>query len=290
MSLLRPLGFLLIILIIGFIISHSHLNLTSFQNLNLSAIKNGGSNLAENIQQKIEENLPPPLRGGLLNTPAPEALSTAGIIAETNVERKDNGNLASLKENAKLDAAALAKVKDMFAKQYFEHTSPSGITLGDLDKAAGYSYVTIGENLALGNFASNQELLQAWMNSPGHRANILNTHFTEMGAAAMIGTYQGHSVWMAVQEFGKPLSACSLPDPNLEATIESLKTDLDNKATAIEEKKKEIDNTYPKSGNTYNAEVDEYNQMIADYNTEVAKLRADISIYNQEVRAYNACS
>lgn len=107
-------------------------------------------------------------------------LTAAGIIEQTNAQRGDFGQSA-LKENEQLNQAALAKVKDMFAGQYFEHISPLGKGPADLAKAAGYLYVSIGENLALGNYKDDAALVEAWMNSPGHRANILDPRFTEIG-------------------------------------------------------------------------------------------------------------
>ncbi len=283
MNFLRPLGFLSLIVLVGFFLQHYHFNFTDF--------KNTTSALEQKVQQKVEENLPPPLRGGSSITPPQSGtISRSGIIATTNKERAKNGGFSALTENAKLDAAAAAKVTDMFANQYFEHTSPSGKGPADLANAQGYSYILIGENLALGNFTDNQDLLTAWMNSPGHRANILNNRFIEMGAAATMGMYEGRKVWLAVQEFGLPLSSCPSINSNLEARIQIMKNDLDIKVAALQAKKKDIDNTYPKSGDTYNQKAAEYNQMIADYNAEVKETRTDIDTYNKGVKAFNNCA
>ena len=246
--------------------------------------------MGQKIEETVQENLPPPLRGGGSASPKVGSITVSGIISTTNKERKDNGNLKALTENAKLDMAAEAKVKDMFAKQYFEHISPSGTGPGDLAKGEGYEYILIGENLALGNFSDNQDLLTAWMNSPGHRANILNTRFSEMGAAAEIGEYEGQKVWLAVQEFGLPLSSCPAVDPNLATKIEGMKNDIDAKEEALQAKKKEIENTSPKSGPEYNSKVEEYNQMVADYNAEVKEIKLNIDIYNKEVKDFNNCA
>ena len=62
--------------------------------------------------------------------------------------------MSALKENEKLDQAALAKANDMFLKQYFEHVSPTGVGPGDLAQNYGYDYIIVGENLILGNFSS----------------------------------------------------------------------------------------------------------------------------------------
>jgi hypothetical protein len=207
----------------------------------------------------------------------------------TNKERALNGDLPALSENAKLDAAAKAKVEDMFQKQYFEHISPSGKGPSDLAKEVNYEYALIGENLALGDFKNNQALLDAWMKSPGHRANILNKKFTEMGAAAEQGIYNGEKTWLAVQEFGEPLSNCPAVDVTLRSQIDTDKNDLDAKAKALDQKKAEIDSTYPKYGDAYNSQVSEYNSMLAAYNAEVNQVKAEVDRYNAEVRAYNTC-
>ena len=63
--------------------------------------------------------------------------------------------------------------------------------------------------------------MTAWMNSPGHRANILNPHFQEIGVAVGKGMYEGHETWIAVQSFGMPLSACPASDANLKIKIDA---------------------------------------------------------------------
>ena len=85
------------------------------------------------------------------------------LNADTNAERKAVASLPALKENAELDKSAAAKVADLFAKQYFEHESPDGKGPSDLALAAGYKYAIIGENLAEGNFESDQAVMDAWL-------------------------------------------------------------------------------------------------------------------------------
>ena len=110
-------------------------------------------------------------------------LTKAQVIEITNERRKENGGLAALKENLRLDVSAEKKLEDMFAKQYFEHLSPDNVGVKDLAKNAGYEYILIGENLAMGDFNNDSALLDAWMASPGHRENILNKNYTEIGVA-----------------------------------------------------------------------------------------------------------
>lgn len=106
-------------------------------------------------------------------------ISVQALLDGTNTQRLDNG-LTGLKLNTQLTAAAQAKAADMVANNYWAHTSPSGKTPWTFIDAAGYSYSTAGENLAYG-FSTSSETITGWMNSPGHRANILNTSYVDVG-------------------------------------------------------------------------------------------------------------
>ncbi len=235
---------------------------------------------------KKEVLTPSPLNvGGQENT---VVFTKEKIIANTNIQRYNNGGLLPVIENAKLDAAAKAKAEDMFKKQYFEHVSPSGVDPGSLVKSFGYDYIVEGENLILGNFASEQEIVQDWMNSPGHRANILNNRVTEIGVAIIKGTYEGRTVWIGVQEFGLPLAACQQPDYSLKNQIDSNKTRLDTMATDLDSKRAEIDGTNQRSPK-YNQLIDEYNQMVKDYNDLVQETKNLIVNYNNQINTFNQC-
>ena len=164
--------------------------------------------VVQDIKQDI--STPPPLISKLINPGT--HLTDAGVIEWTNTNRAQNGQLPALKENTLLDQAAELKLQDMFKQQYFEHVNPQGVGPGDLAKKVGYNFIAEGENLALGNFGNDQSLVTAWMNSPGHRANILNVHYTEIGVAVGQGSYQGQTTWLAVQEFGRPASSCPSVD------------------------------------------------------------------------------
>jgi uncharacterized protein YkwD len=215
-------------------------------------------------------------------------LTQTGIIAQTNHERTARG-LPALSENQKLDAAATVKVNDMFAKQYFEHISPSGVGPDGLAERVGYAYIIVGENLALGNFADDQALLNAWMNSPGHRANILNARFEEIGAAVKQGMFEGREVWLAVQEFGRPRSSCPSIDPSLKQMIQNSKAQIESLQTSMDALRQEIDAMEPKWGNAYNQKVDEYNALIPSYNQLIEATKMLIDRYNNQVRLFNNC-
>jgi len=122
------------------------------------------------------------------NTPSsiPTAVPTAtpnpvpsGILGYINQARAQNG-LVQLTYSSELNSAAKAKSQDMYEKNYFSHTSPDGRSDFDFIKAAGYIYRFAGSNIAKGNF-TEKSVFDAWMNSPGHRANILDARAREFG-------------------------------------------------------------------------------------------------------------
>ena len=242
----------------------------------------------ENVVNEFKKEIlaPAPLNvGGEKNE---VVLTKAKIIAQTNIQRYDNGTLPPLIENTKLDLAAMAKAQDMFKNQYFEHVSPSGVNPGDLVKGFGYDYIVTGENLILGNFKSEAELVQRWMDSPGHRANILNDRFADIGVAIIKGNYKGQVVWIGVQEFSLSLSACAQPEIPLKNQIDFNKIRLDQMSLQIDAKKEEINSANQKSSK-YNVLVDEYNNLVAEYNYLSQETKNLIVRYNNEVNNFNQC-
>ncbi|MEZ2715955.1 LysM peptidoglycan-binding domain-containing protein [Niallia circulans] len=111
------------------------------------------------------------------------------VIRLCNIERQKNG-LPALTENWELSRVARDKSMDMAQKKYFSHTSPTYGSPFDMMKAYGISYKAAGENIAQGQ-TSAQAVVQAWMNSSGHRANILSEKFTQIG----VGYYQNGNYW-----------------------------------------------------------------------------------------------
>lgn len=132
------------------------------------------------------------------------AITTATVIQLANSARQEAG-LDGLKPNGLLAQAAQHKADDMLAKQYFSHNTPSGETPWTFIKAVGYSYITAGENLAI-DFTEAESIQSAWMNSPGHRANIMNKSFQEIGIGIAKGMYNGHQTTIVVQMFGTPIA------------------------------------------------------------------------------------
>lgn len=248
----------------------------------------------ENIKE-LQVSLPGPLTKTIedTNNPSPQAVFTSitqkEILDSTNSGRSQNGNLLPLTLNAQLNASAMSKLNDMFEMNYFEHTSPRGVVLSDLVNEEKYEYIVIGENLAMGNFSSGSEIVSEWMKSPGHRANILNKQFTEIGIAVKQGVYNGRTVWMAVQHFGAPLSLCEKIDSSLKQSIEDDEKKLDVKKGELEAKKSEIDSTNTLSPD-YNDRVDEYNLLAEEYNELLQDLKVKITKYNSQVNKFNNCT
>lgn len=101
------------------------------------------------------------------------------VLRLVNVERAKNG-LGALSMNSALAKTATLKSQDMAKNNYFSHTSPTYGSPFDMMKQFGISYRTAGENIAMGQ-TSPAQVMNGWMNSPGHRANILNGSFTKIG-------------------------------------------------------------------------------------------------------------
>ena len=119
--------------------------------------------------------------------PTPTTQQATGNISEyarqvvdlTNEQRRKNG-LAALQLDTQLSQVAQTKSQDMQKNGYFSHTSPTYGSPFDMMRDFGVSYRTAGENIAQGQ-RTPQEVVNAWMNSAGHRQNILNGNFTHIG-------------------------------------------------------------------------------------------------------------
>ncbi|MEX3747365.1 MULTISPECIES: SafA/ExsA family spore coat assembly protein [Lysinibacillus] len=118
--------------------------------------------------------------GEKINIPTNEQVSVEQeVVKLVNAERAKAG-LPALKEDWELSRVAKYKSQDMHDKKYFDHTSPTYGTPFTMMKNFGISYKSAGENIAQGQ-PSAEEVVKAWMNSSGHRANILNESYTHIG-------------------------------------------------------------------------------------------------------------
>ncbi len=130
----------------------------------------------------------------------------ADVLIDLTNEDRIAFNEAPLIKNKKLDEAAALKGQDMSNKGYFAHTSPEGITPWYWFKQAKYDFLYAGENLAI-NFTEAQDVENAWLNSPAHRANLLSVKFHEIGIATVEGIYNNNPTIFVVQMFGTPAVA-----------------------------------------------------------------------------------
>ncbi len=231
-----------------------------------------------------------PLESSVSNEEKPPGtLTISGVIQETNRARFSHGGLVPLQENTTLNETARLKLDDMFQNQYFEHVSSSGLGPSFFAEKAGYQYVALGENLARGIFAHDGALVDAWMESPGHRANILNNQYREIGVAARKGFYEGKETWIIVQMFGSPISACPVIDLNLKALIETANEELFVLRDEIDALLAAMEQT-PQGTPEYSALVDAYNARIVPYNTLVAINKERVDTYNLQVKNFNECA
>jgi len=128
-------------------------------------------------------------------------VTNSELIEMLNKDRVAQG-LKPLIVNQQLVMAAEKKATDMLNENYFAHTSPDGITPWYWLSKVGYKYVAAGENLAK-DFTESEYVHQAWMDSPSHRANILNQNYQDVGIAVVEGEINGQKTTIAVQFFGK---------------------------------------------------------------------------------------
>lgn len=134
---------------------------------------------------------------GAPSAPPPRAGVAHQVLALVNVERSRAG-CGPVSANAALQSAAQGHSDDMAARDYFSHTSPDGSTFADRIRAAGYRGGAIAENIAAGQ-TSAKDVMRAWMASPGHRANILNCTYRDIGVGYATGGSYG-TYW--TQTFG----------------------------------------------------------------------------------------
>lgn len=279
----RAVFFLIILAAAGFFLLRNDTHLRKVADL----FENSSGNLIEIVKKEV--NTPGALIARIESSRA--LLTPEGILSFTNQERAKS-SLRALTSNALLDRIAGDRLADMFEKQYFDHISPTGESASGVAEDVGYEYLSIGENIALGNFENDAAVVAAWMDSPGHRANILNPRSTELGVAAGKGVYNGKSTWIAVQIFARPLSLCGSVDGELKTHIDALLEEIEGLRAAInrtEEELAELERGRPRNREAYNRKVDEYNNLANTINARSTEAKVLIDRYNQEVRKFNVC-
>lgn len=131
-------------------------------------------------------------------------VSINGLLAATNSQR-DLNNRSNLTINKALNDAAQAKANDMVARDYWSHITPDGKEPWIFIDGAGYKYLKAGENLAYG-FSDSDSVVSGWMNSPSHKANLLDSEFSEVGFGfANSNNFNGDGKeTVVVAMYGKP--------------------------------------------------------------------------------------
>jgi len=235
--------------------------------------------------------------------PGQEILSREAIVGLTNSVRAANG-LAALSENQLLTTIAEERAKDMLEKQYFDHISPTGEQASDLAQRLGYRYKIVAENIASGIFMTNQKIIDGWMQSPGHRKNILSPEIREIGVSLIKGRMSGQNTWVSVQIFGLqslPVSTklCTPPSQQLMNEIEikkdelrvlnerlaSLRSELEAEKTSIE-LDRALDGKESKRNQDLNVKIKTYNEKSNWHNETLAELKAKEAVLNSMIAEY----
>ncbi len=129
-------------------------------------------------------------------------ITTQKLYELTNKERGKAG-LPTLAYNEKLSEAAKLKAENMLENNYWSHYGTNGESPWQFILGAGYEYEYAGENLAK-NFLFSNGVVEAWMNSPSHKENIMRKEYKDIGFAVVSGVLNGEETTLVVQMFGTP--------------------------------------------------------------------------------------
>lgn len=217
------------------------------------------------------------------------ALTEGNVIWFTNYYRTRNG-LKALAESGALDGSAAAKGGDMISHQYFDHTRPnSNVGFDHFIDGEHYDFIKVGENIALGDFTTSKEVVDAWMASAPHKKNILDPFYTEIGVSVNTGTYHGAEETFITQHFGDPRSNCPSVSEATKTQIDRLKSLAGDIHTNITTKQHDIGQKPPAEDPGYDQLIKEYNDLVDAYNTIQKQIQALITTYNQQVQSFDRC-
>jgi uncharacterized protein YkwD len=133
---------------------------------------------------------------------SPSTTDVPSILEAMNRERAAHG-VALLRQSEALTAAAEERVRDMMERHYFDHVAPDGTSPFAAAERHGYAYTAIGENLAVG-YRSAAAVVDGWMSSPGHRANLLGTQYDDVGLAIVESSpIEGYRGPLVVAMYGR---------------------------------------------------------------------------------------
>jgi hypothetical protein len=236
----------------------------------------------------------------------PKALTPEEVVRHTNEFRGAHG-LPPLTLNPALSAAAQARALDMKTHRYFAHQNPdTGEGPVEAIEAVVYVAKVSAENIAKGHWRSDQALVQGWIDSPGHRANILNPEVREIGIGLLRdgGIAAGRPVahLYAVQLFGRPLSDCGeRPSERDSTAIQEVDARLQLLNERLRDRRRELDalqasidraNDHTERNRlirTRNQHVGEFNQLVAEARGVQDTLAVMVESFNAKVADFNAC-
>ena len=232
----------------------------------------------------------PAFNSGLLTLNSESSLqkpTADGILSQVNSYRK-TASLAPLEKDALLSMIAENRATDMAAKGYFDHKAPDGSSIADLARKINYPLLLLGENLVVGRSLSDKSTVQALMDSPPHRENILRQVFTEMGIGIVQIDYDFGQAWLVVQAFGTPRNVCPTPNPGLEQHVRDNQKAL---KLGLEELERVRDELRAGTGDSESMEA------LADTFAELEQNHQDarnftnqlLRDYNNQIESYNAC-
>ncbi|MDP2637129.1 MAG: CAP domain-containing protein [bacterium] len=172
------------------------------------------------------------------------SLNSKTLVNAVNAQRIKT-HTGALVTSQTLQRAAQQKADDMAQHTYFSHTSPQGKTPWYWFKNAGYSYSYAGENLAV-QYSSTNEVVNSWMQSSGHRANIMNKNFTETGIGISQGYLGNNPVTYVVQFFAKPtIPALKAKPAQKQKTVQPIEAKPVQKQKAVKPKQVPVKKTNP---------------------------------------------
>ena len=219
------------------------------------------------------------------------ALTRENIIWYTNYERSING-LKPLATSDALEASSHAKGLDMFQYQYFDHTRKGANDAVGFDSFIdnqNYSFIKIGENLAMGDFSTSAEVVNAWMKSPAHRKNILDPLYHEIGASVTSGTMEGKSTSVFVQHFGDPRASCPTIDESTKEAIGALKGRIASLQSDINEEQDRVNSSSATFDPQFDTIIGDYNTLVNTYNDSIKQMGTLVGLYNAQVRKFDQC-
>ncbi len=233
-----------------------------------------------------------------------EKLDASHIIKLTNEYRASLG-LIPLRENFQLTHAAEYRANDMINNRYYAHVNPiTGEGPGEAIKDANYQYRTYAENIAMGNWQSNRHIVDGWINSPGHRANIVNPNIKEIGVAIIKDTTTPlgrPSAYYGVQLFASPMPDCTRPSEADKALLQEMQRNNDDIWRRVDDKRREIEvlkNRIDRETNaaTRNRLITDYNRQVGAFNSLAAEargmqesLKLVVQSYNNTINQYKIC-